>query len=179
MVFTLGIDSRVLLAETVALTAGPRLLDPDSMLLVDERLWVEREGRGRLRYCSVDLTLLARPPSSWVTMVHSGADPFRPDLTPPTNSAVDLGIFPSVAEPLMIVTLLADTMVVLEVTAVAVGQEMDPELGFLKPKETRVGAGSQLWMLLVWGEMRPFSDTLASSVLAENAKSTNKGLVYL
>lgn len=57
-------DSRVLLAETVTVMAGPRLLDPDSMLLVEERLCVEREGRGRLRYCSVDLTLVARQPSS-------------------------------------------------------------------------------------------------------------------
>lgn len=153
-------DSRVLLAETVALAVGPRLLDPDSMLLVDERLWVEREGRGRLRYCSVDLTLVPRPPSS------SGADPFRPVLTPPTISAVDLGIFPSVAEPLMTVTLLADTVAVLEVVAVAAGADIDPGVGFLKPKETREEAGSQLWVMLAWGETWPFSDTLASSVLA-------------
>lgn len=54
-------------------------------------------------------------------MVHSGAaDPFRPDLTPPTISTEDLGIFPSVAEPLMTMTLLAGTMAVLEVVAVAV-----------------------------------------------------------
>lgn len=103
-------------------------------------------------------------------MVHSGDDPFRPDLTPPTISAVDLGIFPSVAEPLMTVTLLVDTMATLEVVAVAVGADMDPEVGFLKPKETRVGAGSQLWTLFTWGEMRPFSDTLASSVLAAKGR---------
>lgn len=99
-------------------------------------------------------------------MTHSGADPFRLDLAPPTISAVDLGIFPSVAEPLMTVTLLADTMAVLEVVAVAAGQDMDPEAGFLKPKETREVTGSQLWMLLACGEMRPFSETLTSSVLA-------------
>lgn len=99
-------------------------------------------------------------------MAHSGAEPFKPDLTPPTIRAVDLGIFPSVAEPLMTVTLLADTMALLEVVAMAVGPAMDPEVGFLKPKETREGAESQLWTLVAWGEMRPFSDTLASSVLA-------------
>lgn len=99
-------------------------------------------------------------------MAYSGADPFKPDLTPPTISAVDLGIFPSVAEPLMTVTLLADTVAALDVVAAVVGADIDPEVGFLKPKETRVGAGSQLCMLLAWGEMRPFSDTLASSVLA-------------
>lgn len=103
-------------------------------------------------------------------MAHSGADPFRPDLIPPTISAVDLGIFPSVAEPLMTVTLLADTVAVLEVAAVAMGPDMDPEEGFLKPKETREVTGSQLWMLLAWGEMWPFSDTLTSSVLAAKGR---------
>lgn len=79
----------------------------------------------------------------------------------------------------MTVTLPADTMAVLEVVVMAAGPDVDPEVGFLKPKETREETGSQLWMLLVCCEMRPFSDTLASSVLAAKRQTAQIKVLYI
>lgn len=111
-------------------------------------LLLERLGRGRLRYWRVVRALGGRYPSSTLVCL-----PTRRDETKP----VDLGIFPSVAEPLVSTAPLEVIVAELEV--------------FLKPNvlvgvwEPGLEGSFLLSYVGICGEKRIFSDTLASSVL--------------
>lgn len=105
------------------------LLTLESILLVLD-LWPPRpgmplaldlEGRGRLRYCRDDLELTCSTPSSW--FCEPSRLVFLPALDFPPMAA-DLGILPSVADPLVIVAPLL----------VIIVDEPTP-LDFLNPKE--------------------------------------------
>lgn len=105
------------------------LLTLESMLLVLD-LWpplpgiplvLDLEGRGKLRYWRVVFELTCRTTSSWFW------DPSRLVFLPALDfppMAADLGIFPSVAEPLVMVAPLLVIIV-----------EAPTPLGFLYPKE--------------------------------------------
>lgn len=165
-----------------------------SMLLVDERFpWraaaaeveeeEERLGLGRLRYCSVERALMGRKLSSWWWWwgwwrwgPPSEEEEPPPSFNPPTKGRCpDLGSFPRVAEPLVMVAPLAVTIVTRPC--------------FLKPKVVVVAvlpllAGRIVGSFLAssplllrpasdgerWRPLRPFSDTLTSSVLPEASK---------
>lgn len=113
-----------------------------SMLLVEERFpWraaaPARLGLGRLRYCSVERALMGRKPSSWWWWPSMDAPSCPPAFSPPASErAPDLGIFPRVAEPLVMVAPLAVTMVTI------------PWPCFLKPK---VLVGVREVCECVWG----------------------------
>lgn len=104
------------------------LLTLESMLLVLDLcpplpgipLVLDLEGRGKLRYCRVVFELTCKTPSSW--FCEPSRLVFRPAFDFPVIAA-DLGIFPRVADPLVIVAPLAVMIV------------EDPTPVFLKPKE--------------------------------------------
>lgn len=106
------------------------LLTLESMLLVLDRwpprpgmpLALDLDGRGRLRYCSEALELACSTTSSWFW--EPSRLVFLPALDFPPMAA-DLGIFPSVADPLVMV---APLLLVIP------GDDPTP-LGFLNPKE--------------------------------------------
>lgn len=168
-----------------------------SMLLVEERFPLraaapERLGLGRLRYCRVERALIGRKPSSWCpkTVPPSCPPAFNP---PDSERAPDLGIFPSVAEPLVMVAPLAVTIVTIpwpcflkpkvlvgvrEVSACVcvwgsetvfvsvVGVRLVGIVCFLASSPLlRPASEGERWRPLERGERRPFSDTLTSSVL--------------
>lgn len=105
------------------------LLTLESILLVLD-LWPPRpgmplvldlDGRGKLRYCREVLVLTCSPTSSWF------CDPSKLVFLPAFDfppMAADLGILPSVAEPLVMVAPLL----------VIIAEDPTP-LGFLNPKE--------------------------------------------
>lgn len=111
-------------------------------------LLLERLGRGRLRYWRVVRVLGGRYPSSTLVCLPTRRDEPKP---------IDLGIFPIVAEPVVMTAPLAVTVAPLEV--------------FLKPNvlvgvwEPELEGSFLLSYVGICGEKRVFSDTLASSVL--------------
>lgn len=170
-----------------------------SMLLVEERFPLraaapERLGLGRLRYCRVERALIGRKPSSWCpnTVPPSCPPAFNP---PDSERAPDLGIFPSVAEPLVMVAPLAVTIVTIPwpcflkpkvlvgvrevsacvcvwgsetvfVSVCVVGVRLVGIVCFLASSPLlRPASEGERWRPLERGERRPFSDTLTSSVL--------------
>lgn len=162
------------------------LLTLESMLLVLDRwpprpgmpLGLDFEGRGRLRYCREVLELTCSATSSWCWEPSKLV--FLPafDLPP---MAADLGILPSVADPLVMV---APLLVIMAA---------DPApLGFLNPKEPVAmdlpmpegGFFPSSPLLLPasegdlgrddpFGGVFPFSEALASSVFPMNKKYTD------
>lgn len=152
-----------------------------SMLLVDERFpWraadeEERLGLGRLRYCSVERALMGRKLSSWWWGWWRWEPPSEeeppPSFNPPTRGRCpDLGNFPKVAEPLVMVAPLAVTSVtrpcflnpkvlVVVVLPLLAGRTVGCFLAS-SPLLLRPASDGERWRPL-----RPFSDTLTSSVL--------------
>lgn len=116
------------LSLLVAAAPADLLLTLESMLLVLDLcpplpgipLGLDLEGLGKLRYCRVVLELTCSTPSSW--FCEPSRLVFLPALAFPPIAA-DLGIFPKVADPLVIVAPLAVMIV------------EGPTPAFLKPKE--------------------------------------------
>lgn len=130
MVTGLDLPEPILLGSRSLEAAAPAdlLLTLESMLLVLERwpplpgipLPLDFDGRGRLRYCRVVFELTCRTPSSWFWEPSKLV--FLPALDFPLM-AEDLGIFPSVADPLVMVAPLV--VIIVE----------DPNPDFLNPND--------------------------------------------
>lgn len=149
------------------------LLTLESILLELERcppratipLELDLAGRGRLRYCRGFFELTSKTPSSWFW------EPSRLVLRPPfplSEMAEDLGIFPSVAEPLVTVAPLAviraPDPVFLNPKEPVVGGLAMPEGGFFPSSPLLFPASEGDRCMLLEGTF-PFSEALASSVL--------------
>lgn len=175
----------------VAAPPADLLLTFESMLLVLERcpplpgipVVLDLDGRGKLRYCRVVLELTCSTPSSWFCKPSRLVFLPAPDFPP---IAADLGIFPRVAEPLVIVAPLAVMMV------------EGPTPAFLKPKEPAAvdlpmpeggffpssplllpASDGERWMEAPLRGVFTFSEALASSVFPDKKGGTESSLLVL
>lgn len=178
MVTGLDLPDPILLGSRSLVAAAPAdlLLTLESMLLVLERcpprpgipLPLDFDGRGRLRYCSVVFEFMCRTPSSWFWEPSKLV--FRPALDFPPM-AEDFGIFPRVAEPLVIVAPLVVIIVEEAIPdflnpkdPVAVDLPM-PEGGFFPSSPLLFPASDgERWMEAPFRGVFTFSEALASSV---------------